>query len=988
MASTDQLFQQAFRAHQAGDIAAATSGYKQVLKKVPRDPEVLYLLGTAYGQSLQFKEAKKYLSQALQLNAKHVETMNNLGLVLKGMDEPREALLHYRRALELSPDYVDAHNNAGHSLEALDELEEAERHLRRALELAPDHVDAHCNLGVVLYKKDRFAEAATHLQRGLKARPDHAISWNYLGSIYKTWGRLDEALACMDKAVALDPSDYSASNNRASVLDELGRVEEALVEFARAAAMPTDNTMAEWNRAFLYLGQGILDRGWEAHELRLGLKGLVALRFPYPLWDGGPVDGKTVLISAEQGLGDEIMFASCVPDMLERAGHCIVECDPRLESLYRRSFPGATTVGSPRMEVGWLLNVPRIDVTVPAGSLPRFLRPSIDSFPTRAAYLKADQGRVAHWSARLAALGPGLKVGICWRSGLGTGDRHKYYSALTQWGDILTTQGVHFVNLQYGECGDELREAEEKFGVPITVFDDLDLRNDIDDSAALMSGLDLVISAATATLQLAGALGVDAFWINNFERTWTMFGRKDTCPWHPRTRYFQQATRGDWETPLALVAQALADKAGQARDVSYVRLDCGVELAVDRSLEDFSHYVLAEQGTWFEPEFDFLRGLVEPDMCTLDAGAGNGAYALALAQATPGGRVHALVETSVEVDLVTRSAIRNGLDKRCEAAMAHPGVTLDTHMDRHGLDRVDFLRLCGGMCDPDWLAGGDRFFATHSPLVMFNIGAGSSFDAGVARWMLEHGYGLYRLVPGARVLVPFTSTDEIDSFHTNLFACQPQRAAELAARGLLVNEVPALDLPGVDQAQWHTYFGSLSYAAPLLGGWEDPSRWDKDWEVYWMALNLYGLSRMATDGAYRYACLQVAEGVLTTLVQEQPNLPRLLSLCRMTSDLGKRELTVTLLNQVCELLDAGLPTAMTEPFLVLDERFSQVDFTTGPVRRTVSMLLEQREDLRVFSSWFSGEEALPVLEELQRSGCASAQALRKLALIRARFGAR
>jgi Flp pilus assembly protein TadD len=986
MASTDQLFQQAFRAHQSGDIAAATSGYKRVLQKAPRDAEVLYLLGTAYGQALQFEEAKKYLSQALRLNPKHVETMNNLGLVLKGMKEPREALVHYRRALELSPDYADAHNNAGHSLEFLNELDEAEQHLRRALELQPDHADAYCNLGLVLYKKDRFAEAAAYFKRGLDLRHDHAMSWNYLGSIYKTWGRLELALECLDRAVALDPEDYAACNNRGSILEELGRCDDALAEYQRAVALQPDDPTPAWNQAFLYLRQGIFDRGWEAHDLRLGIKGVVALRFPYPLWDGSALDGKTVLMSAEQGLGDEIMFASCVPDMLERAGHCIVECAPRLETLFKRSFPRATVVGSPRMEISWLLNVPRVDVTVPMGTLPRYLRPSLESFPQRPGYLKADPVRVAHWRERLAALGPGLKIGIAWRSGLTAGDRHKYYSELTQWGDIFKTAGVHFVNLQYGECADELREAEEKFGVPIKVFDDLDLRDDIDDSAALMSGLDLVIGAATASLQLAGALGVDAIWLNSNEKPWNMFGRTDADPWHPRTRYIGQTTLGDWETPLAIVAEAVAEKAaGRAREVSFVTLDCGVEVAVERSLDDLTHYVLAEQGKWFEPEFDFLLGLAGPNLRVVDAGAGNGAYALALAHAASHGHVHAIVETRAETDLIARSIARNQLDQRIDVAIAQPGGTLDAHMNRHGLDQVDLMRLNGNLCNAQWLDDSSLFFGANSPLIMFGIGSGQAFDASVAGWLMEHGHELYRMVPGLGVLVPFTSTDEIDSFSLNLFACKPDRAENLAAMGVLVREVPGLaGLPGIEQQHWRGYFANLPYAAPLMGGWNDIQGWDKDWEVYWMALNLYAEAKTGATAGHRYACLQVAEGVLTTLVQEQTNLPRLLSLCRIVCELGKRELAVTLLNHVCDLLDAGLSTALSEPFLVLDERFAATDFTAEPVRKMVAMVLEQREDLRGFSTWFTGEESLPVLEEVERFGCASPQALRKLAMMRAR----
>ena len=143
--------------------------------------------------------------------------------------------------------------------------------------------------------------------------------------------------------------------------------------------------------------QGILDRGWEAHELRLTEKiGQVLIRFPFPQWDGGSLEGKTVLIYAEQGLGDEIMFASCIPDIIARAGHCIIECAPRLAALFARSFPTATVVGGERMDIGWLIGMPKIDVQVAMGSLARFVRPTIDSFP-RQAFLRPDPVAAEQW---------------------------------------------------------------------------------------------------------------------------------------------------------------------------------------------------------------------------------------------------------------------------------------------------------------------------------------------------------------------------------------------------------------------------------------------------------------------------------------------------------------------------------------------------------------------------------------------------------------
>lgn len=985
----DQLFQQAFGAHRAGRLEEAMRLYRRVLKLTPDDMESLYLLGTACSQGGDFEGAARHLRAALKLSPDHVPSLNNLGLTLKGMGQTEQALTHYRRAVALDPGYADAHNNIGNALELLGRLDEAEPALRRALELAPDLADAHCNLGLVLMRRDRFEEATQCFLRGIALQPEHAVSHDFLGQIYKVWGRFDAALACMDRAVALNPGGYSPHNNRGAILEALGRYDEALLEYQEAARIKPDETDARWNQAFLFLRQGMLERGWEAHELRLQAGGQVSIRFPYPQWDGSSLAGKTLLIYAEQGLGDEILFASCVPDAMALAAHCVIECAPRLGALFKRAFPGATVVAAGRMEIGWLLEAPRIDVQVAAGSLPRFLRPTLQSFPARPGYLLPDAARAAHWRARVALLGPGLKIGVCWRSGLATGERHKYYSELTQWGEILGVPGVHFVNLQYGECGAELDAARAKFGVPITVFDELDLREQIDESAALMAAMDLVIAAPTAVLETAGALGVPCFRIDAYGKQWTALGRGDHMPWHPNTRLFAQSSPGDWDTELALVAAALREKvAGHAAELAWVTLADGVELAVDGAADDLSRYVLAEQGKWFDAEYDFVLGLARPGMRALDIGAGVGAYALPLARRVGHGQVYALGQGAADIDLLMRSRLRNGLEQSLQIAIADAGFSLDARMDQHGLDQVALVRLAGALCSEAVLASGTRFFALNSPLVMFAVAPGAPLDAGPAGWLAARGYELFRLVPGLDLLVPCVSADELDVYALNLFACKPERAAQLEREGRLTRRIeePA-DWPGIEQRHWQAYLAGQPYAADLLALWDGAAGREGDWEVYWMALNLYAQARSsAVDAAQRHARLLGAASALASLAQQRATLPRLLSLCRVLIDLGRRETAVGVLNLLCELLHGGLDMALAEPCLALAEPFAQMRPGARAAEWALAMVLAQREQWRAFSSYFTGQDGLPALEEVVALGFAPAGLDRKISLIRSRFG--
>ncbi len=241
---------------------------------------------------------------------------------------------------------------------------------------------------------------------------------------------------------------------------------------------------------------GRLPEGWEAYERRFQ-SGAVPREQPsnQPRWDASDPAGKTILVWAEQGLGDQLLFFRMVPDLMRAGAHCVVECDGRLVRLLERSFAGAevvpySTPPDPRVQRA------DIDFQIPVGSLARWFRPSLESFPKTSGYLVADSFKVSRWKQLLEDLGEGLKVGICWRSGMTEGSRSMYYSQLSQWGPVLTTADVRFINLQYGECGEELKEAERMFGTRVQVWKDMDLKNDQDGLAALMSALDLVIPPA------------------------------------------------------------------------------------------------------------------------------------------------------------------------------------------------------------------------------------------------------------------------------------------------------------------------------------------------------------------------------------------------------------------------------------------------------------------------------------------------------------
>nr|WP_158597890.1 tetratricopeptide repeat protein [Noviherbaspirillum saxi] len=980
----DLLFHKAFTTHQMGDLETAEELYRRALQKSPSDMETLYLLGTVCSQQGKFDDAVKYLKKSLQLAPNHPEALNNLGLTLKGMLKEKEAIAYYRRALAVRPDYADAYNNLGGALETIGELDEAEQYLRKALVLNPHLADAYYNLGMVLKGKDRFEESVHCFLRGMEMKPGVAIAYDHLGSIYKFWGRFDEALTCLDRAILMKPSLYSAHNNRGAVLEELGRFDEALAEYERAVELDPNEATPRWNQAFLFLRQGILDRGWEAHELRLKV-GQVLERFPYPQWDGSSLENKTILVYAEQGLGDEILFASCFADIIARAKHCVIECEPRLAPLFTRTFPTATVVGAPRFEIGWLVNIPKIDVQIPAGSLPRFFRPTLDSFPARPQYLIPDAGRVEHWRSRLALLGPGLKVGICWRSGLRKGERHKYYSQISQWGAIFAVPGVHFVNLQYGECAEELLEAEQLFGIKIASYSDIDLRNDIDDSAALMASVDLMICASTSVSEIGGAVGVEQYRYDPFGRHWDVLGCSDRMPWHPSIRLFQQHTQYDWDTQLATVAAVLKERVCGVEQAEYVELSDHTRIAVSGSVGDMASYVLKEQQGWMEAEHAFALAVARPGMQVVDTDAGLGEYAIPLAKKVGDGKVFALTRTADHASLLMKSRAENQLEETLSVSIAAGVISLDTEMDRQGYRDASIVRIAADTSTMDMLSASMRFFSVQSPLILFGITPGGGFDVAVVEWFANRGYGLYRLVPGLNLLIPCSSTSELDQYSRNLFAARAERAEALEQRGLLIRSANALSsFPGIDRTDWQDFLKRFSYAVRSMAAWIDPAERQSGWEVYWMGLHLFAMAKSDRPAAERFACLQAALNVLTTLAQEKATLPRLLSLARVLIEAGRREMAVNLLNQICSLIQSGLHCSLDEPCFALDAHYEQTDPGERISDWIVAMVLECRERLRAFSSFFTLDEGLAVLEEVHASGFASDEVARRIVLIQRR----
>ena len=536
------------------------------------------------------ESAEKLCRQALAIRPHEAEALHLLGVVLGQTGRNERAVELIQEAITLNPADAMAHTNLAVALHALGRSEEALGHLEKADERAPESPHTLRNYAVVLSDLGRWWEAATYLERWQKQEPNNAVVYRWIGDWHSRQNLRQQAVPYYLKALELDPGELDAAGNLGACLVDGGQRESALallckiVElnpehagawsnlgvaaknlgdlntalrcFDRALTLEPGDAKSLWNRSLCLLGMGRLAEGWTDYEWRWKA-GAVPRELPsvQPQWEGSDPAGKTILVWAEQGLGDQIAFSSLLPDLMRAGARCVVECQWRLVNLFQRSFTGAEVLPMcepphPRMRQ------PDIDFQLPMASLARWFRPTVEHFPNHRGYLVPDPMHVAQWRERLSALGEGLKVGICWRSGMSRGIRSTYYSQLSQWGPILTTPGIEFVNLQYDECGEELKEAEDLFGARLHGWKDMDIKNDQDRLAALITTLDLVISAGTAVDQMAGAVGAPTWVLMRGAGDWWGLGT-DHSPWYPSARSFQCGASEAWEPMIARMASEL-----------------------------------------------------------------------------------------------------------------------------------------------------------------------------------------------------------------------------------------------------------------------------------------------------------------------------------------------------------------------------------------------------------------------------------------------
>ncbi len=508
-------------------------------------------------------EAAKAALAALDLDETSAPAWHILGVCREKSGDFTGALQAYEAALGFSPDEPELASDLARLALKMGIAPVAEGLLRSYLSRRPGSVDALNNLGVAQRDQMKFAAAIETLRGAIQANPGSAMLWNTLASVLTLQGQTEQALVFYDEALRLEPSFAGALYNRAMARLAAGVTDGVIADFdAAIAAVPPDEAGAmRVARAWALLARGDLAEGWAAYAARHdpAYEDAVHFTIDAPAWRDVPdLAGKTLLMVGEQGVGDEVLFAQVLPDLageLGPDGRLILAVEPRLVPLFARSFPEAEVGAHASFKVDHhsARTVPflkdrlgEIDVWATMGQPLARLRRTPETFGA-GEYLKADPARVAHWRAVLARAGPGRKVGVLWRSLVMDAERVRHFAPFETWAPVLATPGVSFVNLQYG-----VGPVPGLWTPP-----GLDLKDDLDDVAALCGALDLVIGPSNVTTNLAGATGA-ALWLITPRGAWTQLGT-DAYPWYPQARVFSPPQLDQWPQAMAEIAAALAD---------------------------------------------------------------------------------------------------------------------------------------------------------------------------------------------------------------------------------------------------------------------------------------------------------------------------------------------------------------------------------------------------------------------------------------------
>jgi len=553
---------EAVAAHQQGRLRDAEKIYARVLKAVPDQFDALNLLGTVKAQQGHIGEAHRLFAAAVKANPMAPQGLSNLGQALHALKRSGEALDYIDKARALAPDDVNILYQHANVLLSLDRPGEALAEFQAVLaqmpQHLPQHVEARINCGLAQAACGFSEQALADFDAALALAPGHpGASYNRGVALIKL-GRYEEAVTANDAALAVEPGHLTAWLNRGKALAQLNRYDEALASYGEVLAVKKDHADAHFNQALALLTQGKYQRGFSAYESRWRRTGMAPQKSRgKPLWLGEyPLARKTVLLHAEQGLGDTIQFARYVPVLAAAGAKVVLEVQSELKTLMTR-LDGAPTVIA-RGEA-----LPPFDVHCPLGSLPLALKTEPGTVPAAIPYLSASGAHLAKWSMQIGALSQ-PRIAIAW-SGNSSHDNDRNRSiALARLAPLfaksLASSPASFISIQRDVRPEDAAALAAETRVT-HVGNELE---DFADTAAVLALCDLVIAVDTAAVHLAGAMGRPVWVLVPFAPDWRWTLTGETTPWYPTARLFRQTALEDWDGVISRVGEALANNRSAA----------------------------------------------------------------------------------------------------------------------------------------------------------------------------------------------------------------------------------------------------------------------------------------------------------------------------------------------------------------------------------------------------------------------------------------
>ena len=565
-----------------GRWQAAVDDYERALRVQPSYAEAWCNRGVALVRLAQFVTALASFDRAISLRADYAEAHCNRGTALRELKQSSEAVESYDRAIALRPDYAEAFSNRGIALQELGKIHDAVASYEQALALRPNYVEARYNYANALFNLGQLDAALAGYNRVIESSPDHAAAYLNRGTLWLALKQAPAAIADFDRFVQFEPenpagylnrgnarslagwlelaiADYTRGlelqpgsarlhEHRAGAWQKLRRFDEAVADYDRAIVTQSDSHIALWNKGLIHLLRGEFSPGWPLYEQRWYLDGLTPPEFPYPRWTGtASLEGKSIFVYAEQGLGDTLQFCRYLPLLAARGARVVFEVQPALVPLLGTLAGIATLLprGEPR---------PACDFECPLLTLPSVFTRDFASIPAQARYLEAGSESVALWRARL---GPRQRrrIGLVWRGNpRQANDRHRS-TKLAELIPLLLPDAEYFsLQKDVTESENALLEAHGVHNL------DRHLES-FSDTAAVCELLDLVVSVCTSVAHLSAALGRPTWVLLTYGADWRWFCDRSDSPWYPTARLFRQNAPGDWSDVVCRARSALTEPA-------------------------------------------------------------------------------------------------------------------------------------------------------------------------------------------------------------------------------------------------------------------------------------------------------------------------------------------------------------------------------------------------------------------------------------------